>query len=110
MEEDKINNKIKDVLASLDGSASAEPQPFLLTRIKARLQKSAPASFWTTAFTFISRPLVAGFGVLLFLIVNVIIIFQNKNADYSNIATQNSSAVKDEFAINVVSIYDIENQ
>ncbi len=104
------DNKIEEVLNSLDGAERAVPRPFLLTRINARLQQKVPVNFWGAAFAFISRPLVAGIGLLLFLMVNVIIISRNKNTAGSNIVIQNTNTAQYEFAINVASIYDIENQ
>ncbi|MEP6712851.1 MAG: hypothetical protein ABJA37_10565 [Ferruginibacter sp.] len=110
MDDHKINNKITEVLNSFDGVERAVPKPFLLTRINARLQQAAPGNSWGKAYAFISRPLVAGLGLLLFLMVNLIIISQNKNTAGGNIATQNTNTAQYEFAINVASIYDIENQ
>ncbi|MEO6537739.1 MAG: hypothetical protein ABIT07_11875 [Ferruginibacter sp.] len=110
MDDHKINNKIEEVLGSLNGLKRAMPKPFLMTRINARLQQETGYSFWTAAVAFISGPLVAGFAVVLFLILNVVIISQNDDTASSNTAVQNTNTTQYEFAINVASIYDIENQ
>jgi hypothetical protein len=60
-------------LESLDHIQRAEANPYLLTLIKARLQKEEK-SFWTLAFGLLSRPVFAIAAVLLIILLNLTII------------------------------------
>jgi len=103
-----IENLAEETIHSVDGIKRAEARPFLLTRILARMQGQDDAqNFWSRAVSFLGRPGVALTGLLLIVFVNAAIIIGNTN---SNSSAQGSTAAKDEFAINVISIYDTENQ
>lgn len=109
MQKSSIEKLVDETINSLDGAGRAEAKPFLLTRIYARMQNENDAqSFWSRAGSFLSMPRVALAGLLLIVILNVTIILQ-RSGDTTN-TVQNTTAAKDEFAINVVSIYDVENQ
>jgi len=110
MQKSSIEKLVEDTINSFDGASKAEAKPFLLTRIYARMQQGQAASqnVWMRAASFLSTPRVALTGLLLIILLNATIII--KNTSGSGNAVQNTSTVKDEFAINVISIYDIENQ
>ena len=108
MHQKPIEQLIAETINSFDGAKRAEAKPFLLTRIFARMQAEPAAdNIWTKAGAFLSRPSVALAGILLIVLVNVAIIVSNSNEN--NNTVQQVSAAKDEFAINVISIYDTEN-
>jgi hypothetical protein len=109
MDSQKLNKKIEETLGSFDAAKKATPNAFLLTRINARLQKETVPSFWVSAFNFISRPVVA-LVVTTLLIINMVIITQHESANTSNTSIQNLNTTKYDFAINVSSMYDVENQ
>jgi hypothetical protein len=109
MQNSSIEKLVEETINSLDGTKRAEAKPFLLTRIFARMQnQDAPQNIWTKAGSFLSTPRVALAGLLLIIILNATIIMQYTGA-IGNPA-QNTTTAKDDFAINVISIYDIENQ
>jgi len=109
MQNSNIEKLVDETINSLDGAGRAEAKPFLLTRIYARMQNEAASqNIWTRAAAFLTTPRVALAGLLLIVILNLTIIMQ-RSAGQTN-AVQNTTAVKDEFAINVISIYDVENQ
>lgn len=101
--------QIDAVIESLGGVSKASPAPYLLTRINARLGKDADNSFWGRAGAFISRPAVAGFGLGVFMLVNCIAVTVLKNGNGKSVASQPGNT-NYEFAINVSSNYDIDNQ
>ncbi len=110
---DNIKNKINNTLQSLNGLTPAEPKPFLLTRVHALISKEAGQenSTWSQVATFIKRPAVATFAVLLVVAVNVAAFtgsgfFATKNSPAKRVA----STSRYDFSINVSGIYDIENQ
>lgn len=56
-QKEKIQQEIEKTLESLNGMKRAEANPFLFTRIKARMTRKAGG--WERTFSFVSRPLVA---------------------------------------------------
>jgi hypothetical protein len=86
---EQIQKEIEQTLQSLDGVQRATANPFLFTRIKARMQK--PASGWERVYTFIARPVVAIAVVVLVMAVNGWAIFnsgnENSNGDNNETAT-----------------------
>ena len=110
MDKNKIDQKIEAALGSFDGMERATASPYLLTKINARLQQDLPLGFWSKAFAFFSRPLVA-VAVMALLVLNIIFISQKENiSGNNNTAIQNTATTKYDFAINVSSMYDVENQ
>ena len=65
---EKIQQEIEQTLQCLDGVKRAEANPFLFTRIKARMAKKENA--WERTFSFISKPAIAMAIVLLVMVVN----------------------------------------
>jgi hypothetical protein len=104
--EDKrhIQEQVDKTLDSLDGIQSASANPFLFTRIQARLQKEE-TNFWSQAFTFISRPAVAFAGVAIAIIINAIVLFESRSEPVKN--TQDEEQVfASEYNLSTNTIYD----
>ena len=109
MQKSNIEKLVEETINSFDGANRAEAKPFLLTRIYARMKnESGTQNIWSKAASFLSTPRVALTGLLLIIVLNVTIIIRNSNAASNTV--QPTTTVKDEFAINVLSIYDTENQ
>jgi hypothetical protein len=109
MEPQSRNTKIDEVLNSLNGMERAAPAPFLLTRINARLARTVNGGAWVKVAEFLSQPLHAGIALVVFLFVNFIVITSLMDKSDNSIS-QTSTANKYDFAINVSSLYDVENQ
>jgi hypothetical protein len=106
---DKRIDQIDQALNSLDGMAKATPAPYLMTRINARLQqqRQQAGSFWSYAVAFLSKPTVAVIGLVFFVAVNVVVISSGKTpGSTASAGLQNNNT---DFAINVSSMYDIDN-
>jgi hypothetical protein len=71
----RIQEEVEKTLESLDGIERAGSNPYLFTRIKARLEKEEK-SFWSMALTFISRPSVAVPAIVLTILINTAIFFE----------------------------------
>ncbi len=109
MQKKSIEKLVEDAINSFDGAERANAKPFLLTRIYARMHaQPGTQNMWARASAILSRPGIALAGLLIILALNAAIII--KNTDLENITAQNTTTAKDDFAINVISIYDIENQ
>lgn len=103
-----INNLIEEALNSVDGAKRAEPMPYLLTRINARMSKET-VSAWEKAGWFIGRPAVALAGLCLIILINVMVLMINRPTDTVAVSEQVMPAQTDEFSYTVATIYDNEN-
>jgi hypothetical protein len=103
-----IDKMIEDALNSADNVKRAEPKPFLLTRINARMNKGTE-SVWEKAGWLIARPAVAFTGLCLIVLINVMVMMNNNTASTVNVTDQVTQNSTDEFSSTVATIYDIEN-
>ena len=106
--QDKINKLIEEALSSVDDAQRAEPRPYLLTRINARMNKET-ASVWEKAGRFITRPAVAFTGLCMIVLLNVMVVMYNKIPDSTTVADQTAQTQADEFSYTAVTIYDNDN-
>ena len=104
---EQINKLIEDTLNSVDDVRRAEPKPFLLTRINARMSRGETA--WEKAGWFIGRPVVAFTGLCMILLINAMVIMFNKTSNAAAATEQVAQTGADEFSYTVVTIYDNEN-
>ncbi len=102
----EINAKTEEVLNSLDGIRRAPGQPFLYTRVMARLSNNT-TTLWEKLASLISRPAVAFAAIALFLLINAAVVFHFSTTTAST--TQDESAVvsDNEYSLSVSSLYDI---
>lgn len=105
---EQINKLVEDTLNSFDDVKRAEPKPFLLTRINARMSKESGTA-WEKVSWFISRPAVAFTGLCLVLLINAMVIVYNKTSAPATVADQVAQNPADEFSYSVATIYDNEN-
>ena len=103
-----INKLIEEALGSVDDIGRAEPKPFLLTRINARMNRGIE-SFWEKAGWCIGRPAGAFTGLCMIILINAMVIMFNKSSDSGTIADQSAQTQVDEFSYAVATIYDNEN-
>lgn len=99
---------VHETMNSLDNIKRASPAPYLLTRIKTRMQRNTEqvASVWYRLGSLLSQPKVATIGLLLLLLINTLIITMS---GHTGSQTDNGNNLQqNEFAIGVVSIYEPE--
>jgi hypothetical protein len=106
--QEQINKLIKEALNSVDDAQRAEPKPFLLTRINARMNKGT-ASVWEKAGWLITRPAVAFTGLCMIVLLNVLVVMNNKTPDTINGADLTVQSQTDELSYTTATIYDIDN-
>lgn len=105
---EQMNKLIEDALNSVDELRPAEPRPFLLTRINARMSRE-PETAWEKASWFIGRPAVAFTGLCMILLINVMVIMFNNSSGSAALTEQVAQNPADEFSYTVATIYDTEN-
>ena len=105
---EKIQQEIGQTLQCLDSVKRAEANPFLFTRIKARMAKKD--SVWERTFSFISKPVIAMAIVLLVMAVNGWALLGSNSNDTSIGDSANVSELANEYNV-VASVdnYDYEN-
>jgi len=104
-----IDKLINEALGSVDNVNRAEPKPYLLTRIHARMNRSTE-SVWEKAGWFIARPAVAFTGLCMLILINLtVVVFNNRSEASVASAEQAAQTQSDEFSYTVATIYDIEN-
>ena len=99
LNDDHIQNEINKTLQSLEGIERAEANPFLFTRLKARMQPQK--NFPGKIISFICRPVIAIAILILVMAVNAWSVF---NSD----TTDNLSSENDKIAISdITNDYDV---
>ena len=107
---ENIQQEIDQTLQCLDGVKRAEANPFLFTRIKARMVKKD--SVWERTFSFISRPAIALAIVLLVMAVNGWALLgsdSNDNAGVNGDSANVSELANEYNVVASVDNYDYEN-
>ena len=106
---EKIQQEIEQTLQSLEGIKRAEANPFLFTRIQARMAKKE--TVWERTFSFISKPAIAMAIVLLVMVVNGWALLGSGSTNDNVVGdTSNVSELANEYNV-VASVdnYDYEN-
>lgn len=102
---DIIQQEVEKTLQSLDGLQRAEANPFLFTRIKARMQKNSP---WERITSFVSRPAIALAGLFLIMLINAFVVFSS--GDKENGSTEIAATdIADEYNLATSTNYEYEN-
>ncbi|HEX6845539.1 MAG TPA: hypothetical protein VF144_01110 [Chitinophagaceae bacterium] len=102
---EKIQQEVERTLQCLDGIKRAEANPFLFTRIQARMNK--PAGVWERTFSFISKPAIAVAIVVLVMTVNGWALWNGSGSNGTVTAETNVSELASEY--NVVASVDNYN-
>ena len=110
---DDIEKRVEEVLNSLDGIRRAEPQPWLFSRIKARLshEDAEEMTVWGTLGSFLSKPAVAIASLCVIMLFNgVLLLNRPTKISSTGIAAQSEQTASDnESYIASSSSFDFEN-
>lgn len=104
---ENIQQEIDKTLESLDGLQRAVSNPFLFTRIKARMQKQ---SGWERITTYLNRPVIALAVLALVIAINGWAVFgsekENSTQETDSIAIAD---IPDDYNLTANNNYDYEN-
>ena len=103
-----IEELIEEAMGSLHNVKRAAPMPFLLTRIRARINKQH-VTVWEKVSWLIGRPAIAIPGLVILIVLNVLAVTFNKQDNLVTTAEQIAPSSADEFTYTVATIYDLEN-
>jgi hypothetical protein len=98
-------DRIDQIMESLEGMESAMPRPFLYTRISARMDRNRKDP-WVRTWNFITRPAVSMSIVASLMIMNLYIVFQ-RSADRSDLKEEPTANVTNDYELQFVSYYSI---
>lgn len=107
----KIQQKVEETLNSLDDVKQATSNPFLFTRIKARLEREEKG-FWIRAFSFISRPAIAVSAIVIIIFINAAVFLEFSSEKGQEAPDENEQVFANEYNLSSNTIYDstIEQQ
>jgi len=100
--------KINEILNSLDGIKQARPKPFFYGRTVAKLDQQHDAERWEKVEGLISKPVVVFASLVLFLLVNAAVLFHS--SENTTTATQDEATIVGDNEYNnlsVSSLYDL---
>jgi len=102
-----IEKRVEETLNSLDGMRRAEANPFLYTRIQARLQQSR--SGLERLILMAGKPAFAFLVLLIVLATNIMVMLKGTAEASAVKQEQIQFAVADEYHLDVPALYDYEN-
>jgi hypothetical protein len=107
-----IEKKVEEALDSLDGIQRATPQPWLFSRIKARLnrEEAEEETVWGNLGSFLSKPGVVVAGLCLIMAFNGVLLFnQPTKISSAAIVAQSELPTDSESYIASSSSFEFEN-
>ena len=103
---DFIQQEVEKTLQSLDGVQRAEANPYLFTRIKARMEKNTSLEHISS---FVSRPVIAFATLLLIMAINAFVLFSTGKNEGTGTGEIAVTDIADEYNSSATTIYDYEN-
>ncbi len=104
-----IGKRAEKALESLDAIKRAEPQPFFYTRLMARLRRDEK-TWWETTGSFLARPVTVAVCLVLLLIFNAFILFNQDSNTVNPVAgNPTDSITENEYIVASNSSFDYEN-
>lgn len=103
--ENSKNQKIEEILNSLDGVQRAQPSPFFYTRLNARMTR-IEKNVWEKITSFIARPVVAFAMVTGVILLNLSVLINQKPVTAASEQTYQS--VYEDYSLASNDFYDYE--
>jgi hypothetical protein len=103
------NNRIEQILNSLDGNQRAQVPEFFYTRLKARMERESSQKNRSNN-AWILRPAYALITLMVVLIINIAVIVSGEQATYNNSTgdTETAQSIAAEYSLNDNNImYDL---
>lgn len=104
----EIEQQVEETMRSLDQLKPAKANPFLYTRVQARLSAS-PRTVWENIVSYVSKPVVAMAMLCMVIFTNAAVVYWQSAPDNTVAsADQPQLALTEEYHISVASIYEDE--
>ena len=106
----KIEQQVDEAMDSLDGITRAKANPFLFTRVEAKLRQGR-RSVWDTVTSYISKPAVALAMLCMVIFSNAVVMYWQSGPGNTTTVTSGDQpiALTEEYSLNVSSFYHDEN-
>lgn len=105
-DKNQIEKHVNEAMDSLDGMSRASANPFLFTRVEARLRQGG-RSAWDKVTSYISRPSVALAMLCMVILSNTAVMYWQQSISEDTPIEQ--VALTEEYSLTVSSFYDDEN-
>src|SRR5690349_15996006 len=102
-----MEKRVEEALGSLDGIQRAEPQPWLFSRVKARMIQEEKTP-WGTIGSFLARPAIAIAGLCFILVLNGVLLF-NEEKESTPVVSTSDLPLDSESMVASSSSFDYEN-
>jgi hypothetical protein len=101
-----IQKEVDKTLESLDGISRAQANPYLFTRIKARMERNQGP--WEKVSSYVSRPIFALAILGFVMLINALVVF---NSGSGTVQEDNAavSSIVDEYSMSFATTFDYEN-
>jgi len=110
MDKNKLDKLVDETINSMDNADRAMPAPFLLTRIRARMEREETSGTWEKVSAFLTKPLVAFPALIFVLAINFWIIQSSVKDNSSSSASDYSKVGTDDYSLSTAtSLFDLEN-
>jgi hypothetical protein len=103
-----IDKLAEEALSSIDAAERAMPKPYLLTRIKARMDRKNETALEKSG-SLVLRPVFVIAGLCLVIGINALVIAFNNNTTEDSYAVNEQATSADEFSTTIATLYDNEN-
>jgi len=100
----QIEQQVDETLNSIDGIQRATANPYLFTRIKAKLVRED--GFWSNAISFLRRPVVAVGVILLAAFINGVVFFEFRSEHAATALQDDEQVFASEYNLTDNTIYD----
>lgn len=104
MKQHEIDKRVEETLDSLDGVGRAKSNPFLFTRVQARLSQSVKTP-WEQLTAYISRPAVALVMLCMVIVSNAAVLYWQTAGEE---VPEQQLALTEEYNMTVTAFYEEE--
>lgn len=103
MENNRKERQVEETLDSLEGMTRAKANPFLFTRVEARLKQGK--SGWEQLTAYVARPTVALAMLCMVVLSNAVVMYWQSAKEES---AEPQLALTEEYSLNVTAFYEEE--
>jgi hypothetical protein len=104
MKQHELDKRVEETLDSLDGLSRAKANPFLFTRVEARLNQSGKTG-WEQLTAYIARPAVALAMLCMVILSNAVVMYSRSAKEE---VPEQQLALTEEYNMTVTAFYEEE--
>ncbi|HYC28362.1 MAG TPA: hypothetical protein VEB42_06085 [Chitinophagaceae bacterium] len=105
-QKNRIDKLVEETLESLEGMNRAKANPFLFTRVEARLKQQGKSG-WEQLTAYVSKPAFALAMLCMVIFSNAVVMYRQSAKE--EVPEQQQVALTEEYNITTTALYDDEN-